>query len=343
MLVYDFREEIYMQKESLKFSIVIPVYNTSNFLLECLNSVKSQDYENIEIILVNDGSTDDSLAICKKFANENLNLNIKIVDQSNHGLAYTRNQGLNVSIGDYVLFLDSDDFIVKNVLSKLASFILENSSPDLLFLKGLKKYPDGHEDLIDPELEYINYLDNKDKLLESISSLNKFPGSACTKAFNRIFLEKYQLRFDDKIIISEDIEFMVRVILKAKSIRYFSQKYYYYRQNRTGSLTSSFTSKKVNCLLKMLHDFIYCDQFSEIEKIQFIYPVLAYQYLIVLAVLKSLPKKEQKELQYNYKEYNWLLNYGRNRKTKLCFLLKKILGINATAKLLSVYLYQVKD
>lgn len=332
-----------MRKRNLKFSIVIPVYNTSNFLLECLNSVKSQDYENVEMILINDGSTDASLAICRKFARENHNLHIKIMDQSNHGAAYARNQGLNVASGDYILFMDSDDYIEKGILRELMYFILSDNCSDLYFLVGLKRYSDGKDVLIDPELTKINYFEEKSALLTSIASLNKFPGSACTKAFKRSFLEKYRLRFDDEKSVNEDVDFMIRAILKAESIRYFSKIYYYYRQNRKDSLTAGYTAEKVDCLLKNLDDFIYSDQYTEFEKKCFIYPVLAYQYLIILAVLKKIPKTEQKKMQYNYKAYSWLLEYGRNWKSKLCFSLKKILGINITANLLSVYLYWRKE
>ena len=100
-----------------KISIIVPIYNSETYLRRCLISLINQKYNNLEIILVNDGSTDNSLSICKEY--EKKDSRIKLINQLNKGVAHTRNIGLDVATGDYITFVDSDDFIDKNMYSEL--------------------------------------------------------------------------------------------------------------------------------------------------------------------------------------------------------------------------------
>ena len=100
----------------MKFSVIVPVYNTQEYLKRCIESVLNQTYKNYEIILINDGSTDNSLEILKKYES---NSKVKIITQKNHGLSYTRNVGISHATGDYVILLDSDDFLEKDLFKVL--------------------------------------------------------------------------------------------------------------------------------------------------------------------------------------------------------------------------------
>ena len=98
-------------------SIVVPVYNVEKYLKRCLDSLVNQTYKNIEIILVNDGSTDSSLEICKGYAKKDSR--VKIISKKNEGLGYTRNEGINIAKGIYIAFIDSDDYVDENFYEKL--------------------------------------------------------------------------------------------------------------------------------------------------------------------------------------------------------------------------------
>ena len=110
-----------MQKDLI--SIVIPVYNVENYLNRCIESIISQTYENIEIILINDGSKDNSLLICKEYKNKDKR--IKVIDKKNEGVSIARNIGVEKSSGKYVIFVDSDDWIEKTFVENLHKKISE--------------------------------------------------------------------------------------------------------------------------------------------------------------------------------------------------------------------------
>ena len=107
-IFYSFKLVILM-KSDVDISLIIPVYNVESYLERCLSSVENQTFENFEVIIVNDGSTDGSLQIIQKFLNRNVNF--KLIDQENKGLGEARNVGIKNSCGRYVAFLDSDDFL----------------------------------------------------------------------------------------------------------------------------------------------------------------------------------------------------------------------------------------
>lgn len=105
-------------------SVVVPIYNVQKYLSTCLESIINQTYKNLEIILINDGSTDESIHICEKF--KDIDDRIILISQSNHGLSHARNTGINASTGNYITFVDSDDFIDSNYIMDLYHVLIEN-------------------------------------------------------------------------------------------------------------------------------------------------------------------------------------------------------------------------
>ena len=108
-----------------KISIIIPVYNTENYIEKCIDSIIKQTYSNIEIFLINDGSTDNSLNICKKY--EIIDKRINVIDIKNKGVSNARNIGLNLCKGNYITFIDSDDFVEKDYIKTMYNKIKENN------------------------------------------------------------------------------------------------------------------------------------------------------------------------------------------------------------------------
>ena len=106
-------------------SVIVPVYNSEKYLKECINSILHQTYENIEIIIINDGSTDNSLLISQELQKEDKR--IKIINQKNSGVSYSRNKGIQEATGEYIMFVDSDDFIVQNYIELMYKEITKNN------------------------------------------------------------------------------------------------------------------------------------------------------------------------------------------------------------------------
>jgi len=219
-----------------KISVIVPVYNVELFLDACLKSIVSQSYRNLEIILVNDGSTDTSLFICQKY--KEIDDRIKIISKENGGLSSARNFGLDFVTGDYVAFIDSDDILHPQFFEYLAANIGEADYIFCLF----KKFEDGTnpEMQIDDSKFEIQEISRK----EMLTNLNTFhyPHSiiACNKLYKAHIWSN--LRFPNGKI-HED-EFVIHEVLhRCKSIKFLNLELYYYRQ-RNFSITSGAKSEK---------------------------------------------------------------------------------------------------
>lgn len=210
--------------ENIKFSIIIPAYNSEKFIGECLNSIFSQTYKNVEIIVVNDCSTDNTLKVLERY--EQIKVFSTLVN-SRQGVA--RNIGLQHSTGDYVLFVDSDDTLYDSeVLSQIADKINNTNYPDLMYL-GLKM--EGRR-----ELELIPNEENTKK--EYRLAENPFINvtSICWK---NSLIQENNIRFPEKIRY-EDVYFAFLGIEKAKTYEYMDI-IYYLANNRDDSTTTNYT------------------------------------------------------------------------------------------------------
>lgn len=230
--------------ENIKISVIIPVYNVEKYLVECLDSVINQTFTDIEIICVNDGSTDNSLVILENYANKDSR--IKIISQENKGVSCARNTGIAFSNGKYIYFIDSDDYLELDALNKLYN-LAEDNSLDLIMFKLLnfndedgKKYNQYYYDM--PYLKHLvgdifDYNDMKD----DIFSLNV---TVYTKFFKRELISESEFL---EGCIFEDNLFLVDYIFDAKRIM-FLDEYLYFRRIRQGSIIFSASKQHVDII-----------------------------------------------------------------------------------------------
>lgn len=215
-----------------KVSVVVPVYNVSNYLDEALNSVENQTYKNMEIICINDGSTDNSLKILESHAQKDGR--IKIINQENKGVSEARNVGIRAAIGKYIYFFDPDDVLAPYIMEKSVN-LLEKHGADMLEFKYLRR---SYCDKVNfPKCSYSN---SKVRIYEYKAKNNPFRvfnGTikvwACV--YKRSFLNENSIWFNEDIRISEDLlfNFMCRAYIK-KMIKYDGIGYWY-RVHRPGS------------------------------------------------------------------------------------------------------------
>lgn len=221
----------------MKYSIIIPVYNTSKFLNKCIKSAINQDYDNIEIIIVNDGSTDDSLDIIKKYTKKYKN--ITLIDQKNKGLSVARNEGIKKATGDYFLLLDSDDFIEYNLVSTLNNYVKEK--PDLIRFQLRTIDEDGN--LISEYHEREFELTDGSKGFELITNY-KYVEVSTLYLYKTSYYKKNKFSFMPGVI-HEDYGLIPLVIDKAKtilSIDYIG--YNYLQRNISLSHVDNYTNTK---------------------------------------------------------------------------------------------------
>lgn len=219
-----------------KVSVVVPVYNVEDYLAECLDSLVAQTLDDIEIICVNDGSTDNSLEILNKYQKDDDR--IVIINQENHGLGAARNAGLNRSNGEYVYFIDSDDYLIPNALEDLYASADEKSL-DLIIFKLINFYDETGEKFQTP---YYDMTFLKDSVSDSVFNfrdikdiLFKISVSAPGKFFRRDLIS--HMRFPEGIIF-EDNPFFIEAIFKADRV-YFYDEYLYERRIRENSITTA--------------------------------------------------------------------------------------------------------
>jgi len=219
-------------------SIVIPVYNVSEYVEKCIRSCYSHTLKQYqyEIIIVNDGSTDNSLEICENLKKEFTSL--KIINQLNQGLSGARNTGLKKASGDYIWFVDSDDWIQENCLPSIIENI-EKFHTDIIWI--------GHDVILNGDVinEFIPRNISKpisgedffDSILNNLFYIWKF-------IYKKDFLLKNSLEFHEGILY-EDLEFTPRALLKAESCITLSNVYYHYLM-REGSIVNNVTQKNIN-------------------------------------------------------------------------------------------------
>ena len=222
-----------MGKSNILVSIIMPVYNSEKYLREALNSIKKQSYENIEIILVDDGSQDSSPEICDLFAREDPRF--KVIHQKNSGPSAARNKGLDEAKGEYVTFVDNDDVLHKDFVKILCHLCNDNDCD--IALTRIKAFYDGEslpQDKIEQQLCYVNARELSERLLDMT-----WDGIAVTmaKVFKRSLFD--DLRFNEERIIGDDDSTMYLVYWKAQKAVLIDRPLYFYRSKRKGSITHS--------------------------------------------------------------------------------------------------------
>lgn len=222
----------------VEISVVVPVYNVEKYLDECLNSIINQTFSDIEIICINDGSTDSSLDILNDYSKKDDR--IKIINQKNKGLGATRNKGIDLAKGKYIFFIDSDDYIELNALFELHN-LCEKKGLDFVICR-VKNYDEENNEFFTSEYfdmpvlaktvgdNVFNYNDIKD-ILPRINVV------AWNKLYNLNFIKKTNARFSEKFIFEDNV-FFWKLLFNAKNI-YFYQKYLYIYRRRNLSITSS--------------------------------------------------------------------------------------------------------
>jgi len=227
-------------------SVIIPAYNVADFVGECIESVISQNINDLEIIIINDGSTDNTLEICNKYASKDNR--IRIIDQSNKGVSAARNNGLKNCNGDWVMFVDADDWLEKDALTSVIP-LLDSSKTDLVAfaLKEGNFVEDKNYDV--KEFSVNEY--RRELLGYCIISTHDWPSlfpaellsdmnlnGPVAKLFRRKILIDNDILFDETMKIAEDQDFNLQYIACINSIKYYNRPYYNVRIRNTSASRS---------------------------------------------------------------------------------------------------------
>lgn len=219
-------------------SVIVPVYNVEEYLPKCLDSIINQTYKNIEIIIVNDGSTDKSGIICDEYANKDIR--IKVIHKENGGLSDARNRGIDIANGDYIGFVDSDDYIAEDMYEYLYDFAVENDL-DVAMCSSCDVYKDK---IIRPKNFKSIILEDKEKIIENIF-VNQHGGSGigvCNKLFKYNVIKNIRFDFGKTY---EDVYFALKWIGNTNKFGRDSEVKYYYVQREESITHQKFYNDKI--------------------------------------------------------------------------------------------------
>lgn len=211
-------------------SIIIPVYNVEKYLKKCVDSILSQSFTKFELILVDDGSTDNSPQICDEYTSKDNR--VHVLHKKNGGVSAARNDGLDVAQGEYVSFIDSDDWVEEDYLQTLLNY----NEFDIVFFSHRLIYEDGYSSkfLFQEKEADTRNIWNVITFLKKNSTEWNFYGYTWNKIFRRAIIEKYKVRFVEGLRVSEDEVFTLDYCTHACSIKVLPICLYNYRVLRTG-------------------------------------------------------------------------------------------------------------
>ncbi len=270
-------------------SIIVPVYNVKEYLEKSVKSIINQTYKNIEIILVDDGSTDGSDKLCDKLAK--IDNRIKVIHKINGGVSQARNVGIDIAKGEYISFVDSDDFVTQDFCETLYNVLKENDA-DISSVKfrmirenGEKIYENGEDkDKLVPIKTKV--YEGNDIIKETLL-MKSFKSYACTKLYKKEIFEKH--RFKENINY-EDLLFNYEVMKNTKKVAYINKECYLYVK-RKNSITATCSEKNINNFIDII---IYrYDELKDLIPEFKLYNIYAIIYSLISIGIKYILAKEK--------------------------------------------------
>ncbi|PGZ91713.1 glycosyltransferase family 2 protein [Bacillus sp. AFS029533] len=283
-----------------KVSIIIPVYKVEeSMLLRCIESVLNQSYTNIEVILINDGSPDNGGKICESFMSDK---RVSVYHKNNGGVSSARNLGLKIASGEYVTFIDSDDYIDENYIDVLLRVAQEKQS-DLVFCNYVYVDEQGHPLHRAKETGQFTHIETK-KMKEYLFYMSfSVDISAIFGCLYKKSLFK-NLKFNENMIVAEDVEMKYRLIDKSKNVYYIDQNLMYYTIRKNSAMRGEFNIRMINTISEMKK---LCNEIS-LESNQISNAALCRYVNLCFVILKFIPKDNQHSAYRKLIEKEILIN-----------------------------------
>lgn len=236
-----------------KISVIVPVYNSEQYLNKCLDSIINQSYNNLEIIIVNDGSTDSSLHICQKY--ERNDSRIIVINKPNEGVSMARNAGLKIATGEYIGFVDSDDTITITMYEQLYTNMIKHRA-DISVCSFAFCYKNSPVVKNKKNLQKVLIHDNQEAIENALTG-TYYAGQLCNKLFKSHLFFGEQL--DMNVKIYEDLQIFIKILIKANKLVFDPQPLYNYYMRSNSACNSMFNSEKLTAhiALKEIYLLLY--------------------------------------------------------------------------------------
>lgn len=316
------------------FSIILPIYKVEEYLNECVDSILNQSFINYEIILVDDGSPDRCPEICDKYAKNDER--IRVIHKKNGGLSSARNRGVEFAKGEYIIFVDSDDYWNDTgALAEIARKIEELKSVDVLIFNNIDYSCMTGESAICKRVYDAPLLESssREDVLKYVFENGLFPGAVWVTVTRRKFLEKNNITFIEGIK-AEDIDWLLNVFLNAEKFSAVNNAFYVYRKYRDGSITGTADKQSVKDILYTLE--IWIEKLSEKKYEAVKDKVLGFlcnHYMCAVLIYDNLLEAQKEWCKEKLQKYQFIVNYSPS-------VLIRIFGhmpIGMLSKLLNLY------
>lgn len=319
------------------FSFIIPMYNVEKYIKNCLNSILCQSMQDFEIVVVDDGSTDNSNAIVNDMSKNHPS--IKLIKKPNGGQSTARNRGLQEAQGEYVIFLDSDDFIMSDdFLSSVYSEIKKNGADVVMY--RYQKYFESRSNPYTPChycFECVKEETDMATIIYKLSQADAFYGSAWSKAVRRSVLVDNGITFDESLKC-EDIDWNYRLMENIQKLSFVDREFVAYRQ-REGSVTKSVDLKSVDDFLVTLERYKerYESNDTHIDKKlkEALLCTLAKYYSNLLINYSMLSIKDRRKLKSRLKSISDLLKFAQSKRPKTVAKFYRCFGFTLTVTAIS--------
>ncbi|WP_455058160.1 glycosyltransferase family 2 protein [Jutongia sp.] len=303
-----------MKLEMPKVSVIVPVYKVEKYIEESIRSICEQEYRNIEIIIINDGTPDSSIELAQKVASS-YSKTLTIVNKQNGGLPSARNVGIKVATGDYLCFIDSDDMISTRHISDLVNvcekYKTKVAYADFQLTHETNRYGENITHNVTSCIKH--------NILLRGFLVRKFKIHCCALIIDRKYLISNDLLFDEKLRYGEDIDFMWRLFPTLDSIAYTGNNTYLYLQ-RSGSLMTSQNMERVITLLdnfKITVDQLLSNYPDDRQVLKYLYGKAALAFYRTFAETSSYELFEELLIKTNYKRNVWKVVFIGNIKLSL--------------------------
>lgn len=311
-----------------KISVVVPVYNTEKYLVQCVESIQAQSHSHFEILLVNDGSTDDSGSLCDELMRTDNR--IRVFHKANGGASSARNVGIRQATGQRLLFMDSDDFYASTTLFEhLLTFDVD------LVCFNYCKMNDNTKKIGAPKIAFKETLSgNTDEDLLLLTQSNAYADSACQKCVKTDVIKDNDVYFAEGLL-GEDIEWNAKLMPWINSVAFLDGEYYVYRMI-DGSASHTRTQKQLMDIFSIL-DWICRRQHPRLAQAVFLrayYTYAAFNYCTTLVNIRFVDKQYLNENLAHCKKYKWLLQYDGFGQVKLVHWAVRLLGLRMASWLL---------
>lgn len=287
----------------MKFSFIIPVYKVEAYLENCIDSILCQTYQDFEVILIDDGSPDKCPQLCDEFALRTSK--IKVIHKKNGGLASARNEGLKIAKGDYVIFLDSDDWWCDNTALERISNKIDDSNPDVVIFASKKFYTIKNK-YLEMSTKHASLSCRTSLTIDECISNSLFIASAWDKVIRKSILVINSIQFVEGLL-SEDIEWCCQLLtlnLKYATIDGFI---HVYRQQNLTSITANITNKNFDDDIYILNKF---EKIAKSTNNIALFNFLALEFVLILAVTDKVQGKHGQEIIKEFEKFFYLLKYN---------------------------------